>query len=186
MSEQAIDKLSSVFREVPNVQFKQTHARRTEVKLRADTLPAILALLKGRSYIHLSAISCIDRPEFDEFELVYHIWSHEEKNLISAHIKIPKKPGEFVSVHDIYTPAAYFERDIHEMFGVKFEGAPNLKPFVLTEWQGPPPMLKSFDTEKYVQDTYDWLDYQPQWWKEVQEKGGGYAPEDRRAVIMED
>ncbi|MDM8563260.1 NADH-quinone oxidoreductase subunit C, partial [Candidatus Marithioploca araucensis] len=61
--------------------------------------------------------------------------------------------------YDIYSPAAFFERDIHEMFGVYFEGSPNMEPFILTEWEGPPPMLKSFSTLDYVEDTFKWQDY---------------------------
>ncbi|RKZ40381.1 MAG: NADH-quinone oxidoreductase subunit C [Gammaproteobacteria bacterium] len=162
MSEQLPSVLESVFREIPNLAFEEKGARRLRVKLRADTLPALLELLKGRAgYLHLSAISCVDWPTLNEFELVYHLWSYEIKTLISAHIYIPKVPGRYVSVYDIYTPAAFFERDIHEMFGVYFDGSPDMEPFILTEWEGPPPMLKSFSTVDYVEKTFKWQDYSP-------------------------
>ena len=162
MSEQLPSVLESVFREIPNQAFEEKGARRLRVKLRADTLPALLELLKGRAgYLHLSAISCVDWPTLNEFELVYHLWSYEIKTLISAHIYIPKVPGRYVSVYDIYTPAAFFERDIHEMFGVYFDGSPDMEPFILTEWEGPPPMLKSFSTVDYVEKTFKWQDYSP-------------------------
>ena len=174
MSEQLPEVLESVFREIPNLIFEQHRIRRLRVKLRPDALPALLELLKGRAgYLHLSAISCVDWPQTDEFELVYHLWSYEVKNLVSAHIYIPKKPGRYVSVYDLYTPAGFFERDIHEMFGVYFEGSPNLEPFILTEWYGPPPMLKSFSTVDYVKDTFKSQAYSPEWLKEIQAKGGG-------------
>ena len=137
---------------------------------------ALLELLKGRAgYLHLSAISCVDWPAVGQFELTYHLWSYETKVLISAHIRIPKDPGRYVSVYDIHTPAGFFERDIHEMFGVRFEGSPDLRPFILTEWAGPPPMLKSFSSIGYVNETFAWRDYSPEWLKELQAKGGGYV-----------
>jgi NADH-quinone oxidoreductase subunit C len=173
MSEQLPEVLESVFREIPNLVFEAPAPRRLRVKLKADALPALLELLKGRAgYLHLSAISCVEWPLLDQFELVYHVWSYEVKTLVSAHIHIPKQPGHYVSVYDIYTPAAFFERDIHEMFGVYFEGAPNMEPFILTEWYGPPPMLKSFSTLGYVEDTFGWQDYSPEWLKEIEAKGG--------------
>ena len=145
MSKQLPEVLDSVFREIPNLIFEQSNPRRLRVKVRADALPALLGLLKGRAgYLHLSALSCVDWPAVDQFELDYHLWSYELKTVISVHIYIPKKPGHYVSVYDIYAPAAFFERDIHEMFGVYFEGSPDMEPFILTEWYGPPPMLKSF------------------------------------------
>ncbi len=168
------DDLNEVLRELPTLSVEATSPRRLKVRVRADTLPALLGLLKGRSgYLHLSAISCIDWPDTEEFELVYHLWSYEVKKLVSVHTLIPKKPGRFVSVYDIHTPAAFFERDIHEMFGVYFEGSPNLEPFILTEWYGPPPMLKSFSSRQYVEETFKWQEYSPEWLKELEAKGGG-------------
>jgi len=176
MAQQSIipEELDAVLQELPTLSVEKTSPRRLKVEVRADTLPALLELLKGRSgYLHLSAISCVDWPETAEFELVYHLWSYEVKQLVSAHTLIPKKPGRFVSVYDIHAPAAFFERDIHEMFGVYFEGSPNLEPFILTEWYGPPPMLKSFSSRDYVEETFQWQQYSPEWLKEVEAKGGG-------------
>jgi NADH-quinone oxidoreductase subunit C len=48
-----------------------------------------------------------------------------------------------------------------------------MEKFILTEWQGPPPMLKSFNTEQYVRDTFDFKDYNPDWLAEIRKKGGG-------------
>ncbi|MDM8561052.1 NADH-quinone oxidoreductase subunit C [Candidatus Parabeggiatoa sp. HSG14] len=174
MNKQLPDVLESVFQKMPHIVFEQQNPRRLRVKIRADALSTLLELLKGRAgYLHLSAISCVEWPESDEFELVYHLWSYEVKTLVSVHIYIPKKPGRYVSVYDIYTPAAFFERDIHEMFGIYFEGSPNMEPFILTEWYGPPPMLKSFSTLGYVKETFEWQDYSPQWLQEIQASGGG-------------
>lgn len=174
MIEQLPERLAAVIHEMPQgVEFKQTAPRRLRVESRPDALLTLLALLKGHAgYLHLSAISCIDWPDLDKFELVYHLWSYEVNMLVSAHIQIPKKQGRFVSVYDMYTPAGFFERDIHEMFGVYFEGSPNMEKFILTEWDGEPPMLKSFATEQYAQDTFHWQDYSPEWLQEIEAQGG--------------
>ena len=166
-----------VIDELEGIKVTPKSARRIRLDLVATTLPALLALLKGQfGYHHLSSISCIDWPESDEFELVYHLVSYETKVVISAHIRIKRAQAHFVSVYDIYSPAGFFERDIHEMFGVYFEGAPTMDKFILTDWDGPPPMLKSFDTEAYVQETFQWQEYQPDWLKEIQNQGGGIVP----------
>jgi NADH-quinone oxidoreductase subunit C len=167
--------LESVLRELPGIKVRQQQGeRRVRVDVGADVLPTLLELLKGRAgYLHLSTISCVDWPQSNEFELVYHVWSYETKTLLSAHVRIPTDPGRYVSVYDIFIPAAFFERDIHEMFGVYFEGSPDMGKFILTEWQGPPPMRKSFSSIGYVEDTFEWREYRPEWLREVQEKGGG-------------
>lgn len=166
--------LDETLRQMRGLQLEPAGPRRMRVRAAPDNLPTLLTLLKGRAgYIHLSAISCVDWPQVDEFELVYHLWSYETRMVVSVHTNIARNPGRYVSVYDLFIPAGYFERDIHEMFGVEFEGSPNLKPFVLSEWNGPPPMLKSFSSRGYVEETYQWQDYQPQWLKEIEAKGGG-------------
>ena len=156
--------------------------RRLRVDLASESLPALLELLKGRAgYVHLSAISCVDWPDQNEFELVYHLWSYEMNVLIMAHIRIAREPGVYVSVYDLYHPAAFFERDIHEMFGVFFEGSPDMGKFILTEWDGPP-MRKEFDGEAWVMEHFNWQDYQPDWLTDIEAQGGGITtrPEELR------
>jgi len=168
---------------IANIEVNTEDKRRLRLDVPAKELPALLELLKGRAgFMHLSAISCVDWPEQDQFELVYHLWSYEINTLVSAHIHIARDPGVYISVYDVFSPAAFFERDIHEMFGVYFEGSPDMEKFILTEWDGPPPMRKEFDSEAWVNDHFDWQDYQPDWLKELQEQGGGIAihPDEQR------
>lgn len=168
---------------IQGIQTQRKGPRRLRVDLAAEALPALLELLKGRGgYVHLSAITCVDWMEQNEFELVYHLWSYETKVLVMAHIRIQREHAVYLSVYDLFKPAAFFERDIHEMYGVYFEGSPDMGKFILTEWDGPPPMRKEFDGEAWVQNQFGWQDYRPDWLKEIEEKGGGITtrPEDVR------
>jgi len=176
-------RLHDILHDLKGARVKQSAPRRTRVDLSPEALPALLELLKGRAgFVHLSALSCVDWMEQGEFELVYHVWSYELSTLVSAHIRVPREPGVYLSVYDIYQPAAFFERDIHEMYGLYFEGSPDMEKFILTEWDGPPPMRKEFDSEAWVNDHFDWQDYQPEWLKELEAQGGGIAirPDEQR------
>ena len=175
--------LDNLLTEIEGVRIERRNDKRLRVDVAAEALPALLELLRGRaSYVHLSAISCVDWIDDGEFELVYHLWSYESQSLISAHIRIPRDPGVYLSVFDLYQPAAFFERDIHEMYGIFFEGSPDMEKFILTEWDGPPPMRKEFDSEAWVNDTFDWQDYRPDWLREIEAQGGGIEipPEEQR------
>ena len=183
MSKEISTWLDNLLEEIEGIEIRRKSSRRLRVDLAADALPALLELLRGRaSYVHLSAISCVDWIADQEFELVYHVWSYELQSLVSAHTRIPREPGVYISVYDIYPPAAFFERDIYEMFGIFFEGSPHMEKFILTEWDGPPPMRKDFDSEKWVNDHFDWQDYNPAWLQELVAKGGGVAvpPDEQR------
>ena len=176
MSRNIVKWLNSLLEDIEGVHFKRQGERRLRMDVAADTLPTLLELLRGRaSYVHLSAISCVDWIDDDEFELVYHLWSYESNSLVSVHTRVPRSPGVYVSVYDIYHPAAFFERDIHEMFGLYFEGSPDMGRFILTEWDGPPPMRKDFDAEAWVNRKFNFQDYHPDWLKELEQDGGGVA-----------
>lgn len=175
--------LVTLLASVHDIQVKADDKRRIRLDVPAKELPALLELLKGRAgFLHLSAISCVDWPEDNEFELVYHLWSYQISTLVSAHIRVARDPGKYISVYDLYQPAAFFERDIHEMYGLFFEGSPDMEKFILTEWDGPPPMRKEFDSEAWVNDHFDWQDYRPDWLIELEKQGGGVAihPDEQR------
>ena len=183
MSKEMSTWLDKLLQELDGIEFRRKSDRRLRADVAADALPALLELLKGRaSYVHLSAITCVDWIDEGEFELVYHVWSYELQSLVSVHTRIPREPGRYISVYDIYMPAAFFERDIHEMFGVWFEGSPDMSKFILTEWDGPPPMRKDFDSEAWVNDHFDWQDYNPEWLQDLVAQGGGVAvrPDEQR------
>lgn len=184
MSRQSLaPQLEFLLQEIEGIRIRRKGPRRVRVDLAAETLPALLELLKGRAgYVHLSAITCVDWMEQEEFELVYHLWSYETRVLVMAHIRLPRDPGVYLSVYDLFKPAAFFERDIHEMFGLYFEGSPDMGKFILTEWEGPPPMRKDFDGEAWVMDHFNWQAYHPDWLKEIEAQGGGVTtrPEDVR------
>lgn len=183
MSNDIVKSLATLLDDIEGVDYQQKNERRIRMDADSTVVPALLELLRGRaSYVHLSAISCVDWIDDDEYELVYHLWSYESNTLVSVHTRIPRSPGVYLSVFDIYHPAAFFERDIHEMFGLYFEGSPDMQPFILTEWDGPPPMRKDFDAEAWVERKFNFQDYHPDWLKDIEAEGGGVAirPEEVR------
>ena len=113
-----------------------------------------LILLKAHGFEHLSAISCTDWLEQGEFELVYHLWSYTDKIHVMLKTRLPREAPRTVTASPVFRHAQTYEREIHEMYGVHFEGNPRLTPFLLDHWHGPPPMRRDFDTRKYVQDAF--------------------------------
>lgn len=69
---------------------------------------------------HLSAITCIDQGEV--FELLYHFDLGGE--LLTVSVRVLRALPSLPSIADIYPAADFYEREIAEMFGVRFEGAP--------------------------------------------------------------
>ncbi len=129
--------------------------RRVHVKAAKDIIKDIASFLKGNGFRHLSFITCVDWIDEGEFELVYGISSYEENIVVLLKTRIPRDNPVQKTLLPLWDQAQTYEREIHEMFGVVFEGNPRLTPFILEDWEGIPPMRKDFDSRKYSQAVYD-------------------------------
>lgn len=111
--------------------------------------------LDESGFTHLSAISATDWPEDEEFELTYHVWSYSEDVLITVKTSMERGDPIIDSVVPIWRENAQIhEREIHELFGIDFEGNDDLEPLFLEDWNGPPPFRKDFNWREYVQDEF--------------------------------
>ena len=129
--------------------------RRVLVELRQDLVPPFLTYAKeSLSFIHLAHFSCVDWIEENKFELVYILWSYEEGVSIILKTKINRENPKFVSLRNLWPQAETYEREIHEMYGIYFEGNDRLGEFILEDWEDIPPMRRDFDTVKYASEHY--------------------------------
>lgn len=128
-------------------------------RLVVTALPAnakeVLKSLKDEGYIHLALISCVDWIDKEKLELVYVLSSYFENDHIILKTSIPRKEPNFITVIDIFENAEPYEREIHELFGINFEGHPRLTPLFLERNYEVPPFRKDFDTREYVKELFD-------------------------------
>ncbi|MCK4226794.1 NADH-quinone oxidoreductase subunit C [candidate division WOR-3 bacterium] len=129
--------------------------RRIWVKVGKEKLITLCKFLHARNFEHLSAISVTDYVEKGIYELTYHIWSYSDKILITIKTEISRDKPIIASVTPIWNGSAQIhERELHELFGVKFNGNPDLSPLFLEDWDGPPPFRKDFDWREYVREKH--------------------------------
>ncbi|HMA05644.1 MAG TPA: NADH-quinone oxidoreductase subunit C [Methanomicrobiales archaeon] len=91
---------------------------------------AIKAALGPISCDHLIQMSTADAGE--HFELTYHL-TGPHRLVISIRVNIPRGNPALPSVHDLLPPAGIYERQIHDLFGIIFQGHPNLARIILNE-----------------------------------------------------
>ncbi|MCD6359653.1 MAG: NADH-quinone oxidoreductase subunit C [Armatimonadetes bacterium] len=129
-------------------------ARRIWVTVPAGEIAAFCEFAKGIGFDHLSAVSVTDFVDDGQFELTHTLWSYEHKVLLVVKSRIDRSDPVVDSVSHVWPGAGVHEREMHEMFGVVFEGNPDLSELFLEDWEGPPPFRKDFDTRQYVRDNY--------------------------------
>ncbi|RLE52734.1 MAG: hypothetical protein DRJ33_02940 [Candidatus Methanomethylicota archaeon] len=93
----------------------------------------------------LSTISGVDFGK--NMGLVYHITVDEEGVVVNVKVDdLSKASPEVDTLSDVIPAAAFMEREVHDLFGIKFRGHPSLKRWVLVEtWpEGAYPLRKDF------------------------------------------
>ncbi len=149
--------LNLIKEKFPNIEgnIPEHQRKRVHINAEKDKIKEIARFLKENGFRHLSFITCVDWIDDGEFELVYGFYSYDEKIVIVVKTRIPRDNPIQETLLPLWHQAQTYEREIHEMFGVKFEGNPRLTPFILEDWEGIPPMRKDFDSRKYSQIIYD-------------------------------
>ncbi len=139
------------FKELP---VKGNTRKRLYGSVELDRIKEHIRKFKEVGFNHLVAISCIDWIDDGKFEVVYHLWSYEELVDIFLSVMIDRDNPSLQSVKELFPQAETYEREMHEMFGVYFDGNDRLTEFILEDWDGPPPMRKDFDTKKYAEERF--------------------------------
>jgi len=134
------------------------YTNQIEVKVAGDQLLNLLSNLKTAGFEHLACILCVDWLEKDLFEIVYNLWSYSHKIHATVKTTVDRKDASLATALSLWPQAQVYEQEIHEFFGVKFSGNPDLKPFFLHNWQDIPPLRKDFDTESYAKEAYGTLE----------------------------
>ena len=145
------EEIESIFKDT---QIAISLGRKLIVTTKKELILNLLNFVKDRGLKHLSAISCVDWIKTGEFELIYHVSSYQAGFHVMLKTRIHRDNPKFITVISIFKNAQTYEREIWEMFGIKFEENPRLIPLFLDRWKEMPPFRKDFDTREYVEKTF--------------------------------
>jgi len=90
---------------------------------------AVSALLKVFPSTILSTITGIDLGE--TIEINYHFWCGKAE--VTIRTNVPKSKPEIETITDIIPGASLYEREVHDLLGVRFINHPNLAKLLLPE-----------------------------------------------------
>ena len=131
-----------------------TDAETTSILVKPEKVVDVASELKSRGFNHLSDVTVVDYLEEGDFEVIYHLWSHSDRERLIMKTRLPRDKASINTLTPLWTSAHMHERENHEMFGIKFKGHSDLSPLLLEDWEGIPPLRKDFDSRKYVIDTF--------------------------------
>ncbi|MBI1749237.1 MAG: NADH-quinone oxidoreductase subunit C [Acidobacteria bacterium] len=103
------------------------------------------------SFDYLVDLTAVDWPKREKrFDVVLNLYSFQKNERLRLKAYVGEGEG-CLSVTGVWSTANWLEREAYDMFGIVFEGHPNLKRILLPdEWQGHP-LRKDYDI--LTQDT---------------------------------
>jgi len=106
-------------------------------------------LHKNMGVWFISTISGVDAGE--NIEVLYHLFDHTRYTEVTINVPVPKSKPELKSLVEFFPGANLYEREVYDMFGVKFIGHPNLKRLLLADDfpEGQHPLLKDWKPDEW-------------------------------------
>jgi len=113
------------------------------IKINKDNLVSVITFLKNNSDLDFDMLvdmTCVDYMGDDErFEMVYHLYSVKKNKRIRVKSRVSEDDVSIDSLVKLYKIANWFEREVWDMYGIEFNGHPNLTRILLyEEFEGHP------------------------------------------------
>jgi NADH-quinone oxidoreductase subunit C/D len=105
--------------------------------------------LDFKLFLDLCAVDHLDRPGHAErFEVVLHVYSVSTKHHVRLKTPVPESDAKLPTLVQVYRGANWFEREAWDLYGVVFEGHPNLTRLLTHDDFVGHPMRKDYPTAK--------------------------------------
>ncbi len=90
-------------------------------------------LKDAQGYDMLRDVTALDWGGGRPIEVVYELWSTEESRPLRVKAAVPLDRPELKSTYGLWRAADWLERETYDMFGIKFDGHPDLRRILMPE-----------------------------------------------------
>jgi NADH-quinone oxidoreductase subunit C len=131
-----------------------THARLGDAtaSVDKDRLVEVMRFLRDDAELAfdmLTDLTCVDYlGEQPRFEMVYHLYSVTKNHRLRVKARVPEQPCEIDTLCPLWASANWMEREVWDLYGVRFTGHPDPRRILLyEEFQGHP-LRKDYPKER--------------------------------------
>ena len=96
----------------------------------------------------LSAVDYLWQERVPRFDVVYHVYSLARNYRLRVKASVDEKNPVIDSIVSLWPIADWFEREVWDMFGIKFKGHPHLKRIMMYEEFVGHPLRKDYPYNK--------------------------------------
>ena len=97
--------------------------------VKGQDIPLVLTELKADGFNFLADLTAIDNLTlggFERFAVSYHLLCHQTAERLTVKAYIPEEKPSLPSVESLWKTADWQEREVFDLYGIKFEGHPKL------------------------------------------------------------
>jgi len=103
----------------------------------------------GLAFDMLMDVTCVDYlGETPRFEMVYHLYSLAKKHRLRIKARVPETPCEIDTLCPLWPSANWMEREVWDLYGVRFTGHPDPRRLLLYEEFVGHPLRKDYPKER--------------------------------------
>ena len=118
--------------------------------VKPQDVPLICRIARQTPAIDCGYLRCLSVVDYGErLEVNYHLFSLDKRHKFVVKTSVPPDAPNVPSVVSVWRGADWFEREAHDLFGVIFDGHPDLSPLLLYEGFEGFPGRKSFPFHDY-------------------------------------
>jgi NADH-quinone oxidoreductase subunit C len=106
--------------------------------------------VRAAGFNFLADVTCVDwYPNQPRFQVTYHLLSLGLKQRLRLCVMVEEGDSSVDSITPVWPAANYYEREIFDLFGVRFGGHPNMRRILMPEEFEGNPLRKDFPVEGY-------------------------------------
>jgi len=131
---------------------RETHAKLGDATaiVDADRIEDALRFLRDEAgfdmLMDVTAVDYLGRTP--RFEVVYHLYASEANRRVRIKAGVDEAAAEIASVVPLYASANWMEREVFDLYGIRFDGHPDLRRILLyDEFEGHP-LRKDYPKER--------------------------------------
>ncbi len=112
-----------------------THVNgRAEIQIDPGKNVTVLEHLRGRGYSFLASLHGVDYyPHEPRLGVIYELLDMTEVDRVSVKARVSTEDARIASVVSMWPGADFPERELYDMFGVEFDGHPDLRRILMPE-----------------------------------------------------
>jgi NADH-quinone oxidoreductase subunit C len=124
---------------------------------------SVLTTLRGKGYAFLASVHGVDYyPEEPRLGVIYELLDMNRVDRITVKLRVPTDAAQVESVTEDWPTANHQEREVYDMFGVVFDGHPDLRRILMPEDYEGHPQRRDFpiggEPVIFTRDERKWLE----------------------------